>query len=168
MLFRKTVRLLQIALGFTVSMTVTVAIQEAVFPLASDTVTDTELAPRLAQEKEEGKAVKPVTAQLSVGKLAGGEGGMRLPELSRKTVIFTQVTVGGVVSRTATEAEQVAVFPLLSETVRITAFDPKFRHENAEGETVVNETRQLSVEPELMSAPVMVPKPEPFRMTVLF
>ena len=167
-LLRKTVWLLQIAFGFTVSITVTIAIQDAVFPLASDTETETLFAPRFPQEKEDGNAVKPVTAQLSVGKLAGGEGGMRLPELSRNTVILTQVTEGGVVSRTAILAEQVAVFPLFSVTIKTTAFDPKFRQKNAEGETDKNETRQLSVEPELMRAPVILPVPKLFRIIVLF
>lgn len=63
---RNTVAFLQVATGATLSCTVTLALQEAVLPLTSVTVSTTVLTPVLAQVKVEGETVKTPIPQLSV------------------------------------------------------------------------------------------------------
>ena len=56
----------QFTTGLTVSNTVTVALQELLFPEASVAVRETVLAPMLAQVKDVCPAVREIIAQLSV------------------------------------------------------------------------------------------------------
>mgnify|MGYP000867369459 CR=1 FL=1 len=56
----------QFTTGLTVSSTVTVALQELLFPEASVAVKETVLAPMLAQVKDVCPAVREIIAQLSV------------------------------------------------------------------------------------------------------
>ena len=56
----------QFATGLTVSNTVTMALQELLFPEASVAVKETVLAPTLAQVKDVCPAVREIIAQLSV------------------------------------------------------------------------------------------------------
>ena len=79
-----------------------------------------------------------------------------------------QVTVGGVLSTTVTVAEQLALFPLGSVTVRVTEFGPLLAHVNVLGVTVRVAMAQLSLLPLSTSAPVMVALPDAFSATVMF
>ena len=56
----------QFTTGLTVSSTVTIALQELLFPEASVAVRETVLAPMLAQVKEVCPATREMMAQLSV------------------------------------------------------------------------------------------------------
>ena len=74
--------------------------------------------------------------------------------------------MGLVVSTTEMEEAQVAVFPLLSVTVRVTEFVPTFRQVKLELDNTSVAMPQLSVELLFTCALVIEPVPDPFRMTV--
>ena len=66
------------------------------------------------------------------------------------------------------EDAQVAVFPLLSVTVSVTAFAPRLRQVKLELDRTREATVQLSVELLFTCAVVIVAVPEPFRAAVTF
>ena len=115
----------QMAVGAMASTTVTVALQVAVLPALSVTVSVTGLAPRLAQVKLAGATLREAMPQLSEEPLL-----MRLAETLpvplalRLTVRFWQTATGVMRSATVTVWMQVRELPLASVAVQVTLVTP--------------------------------------------
>ena len=99
--------------GAVPSSTVTVALQVAVLPLWSVTVSVTVLAPRCVQSKAVCDAARVATEQLSELPLSMSAAVMvALPKASSWMVMSWQDAVGALPSSIVTVALQVAVLPL--------------------------------------------------------
>ena len=161
MLFRSTT-------GRTVSATVTVEVQVFVFPFASVTVNVTVFGPTFAQVNESGVAESVTVVQLSLDPLLICAAVTEpVPALLSCTVLFWQIAVGRVVSDTVTVDVQVAVFPLASVTVSVTAFGPTFAHVKLSGVAEIVKV-QVSVDALLICAAVTEVVPAPFKIAVRF
>ena len=155
------------AVGGVTSRTVTVAVQVAVLPLPSLAVNVTVFAPKFAQVKLVADRPKLGVPQLSVEPLLICDAViLALPPL-KFTVMFWQLAVGGVTSRTVTVAVQVAVLPLPSLAVNVTVFAPKLAHVKLVVERPKLGVPQLSVEPLLVCDAVILALP-PLKLTVMF
>jgi hypothetical protein len=82
-----------------------------------------------------------------------------VPEEFNTNVNGVQVATGAVLSCTVTVALQVALFPLLSVTVKVTVLNPTFEQLNVEGLTVILAIPQASEDPLSTFAAVIVPFP---------
>jgi hypothetical protein len=116
----------QVMVGDSVSLTVTVKLQLLVLPLESVAVQLTVVTPFENVEPEGGLHTTVTLAeQLSV---ALTENVMfeaeHWPGSVGRIMLEGHVIVGGVWSRTTTNCWQVAVFPLVSDTVQVTTFVP--------------------------------------------
>lgn len=126
----------QIATGGVMSFTVTVAVQVETFPFTSVTVNVTVFAPTFEQEKLFGDTLIEAIPQLSeLPLLTWAAVIVAAPEAFRLTEILRHKAVGGTLSTTVTVDKQVATFPLLSVTVKVTVLAPTLEQLNVEGET---------------------------------
>ena len=165
------VKFLAIAIGLIVSATVTVAVPVLIFPFTSVTVNVTVFAPLLAQVNVKGDAVIVLIPQASDDPLLICEAVIEaVPDEFNWTVIFCVITTGLTVSAIVTIAVPVLTFPFTSVTDNTTVFVPMFEHVNELGVTDNNEvlTPQLSVEPLLTWAGVIVATPVFESWTVMF
>src|SRR5207244_4068999 len=111
--------------GGAASCTVTVAVQLAVLPLLSLTVSVTVFGPMLVQAKVVGLTDRMVMVQLSVELLCTWAAVMLTwPLASRFTSMLCVRTVGGAASCTVTVAVQVPMLPWPSLAVSVTVFGP--------------------------------------------
>jgi hypothetical protein len=106
--------------------------------------------------------VKEVTPQLSVAM-----GGVHVtgPEQEEDAVKLagTPLITGAMLSDTVTVEVQVAVFPPISVTVKVTVLMPRLPQSNAVLDNKRVEIAQLSVDPLLTSLTANVADPEAFR-----
>lgn len=122
---RKTEMLWQLAVGETLSITVTEPEQALVFPDPSVTVRTTVLVPRSLQVNEVGVALRETVEQLSVLPLSISFAVMvALPEPSKYTEMFWHTAVGAVESVIVTTPLQLAELPEGSVTVSVTVLLP--------------------------------------------
>src|SRR5688500_8959496 len=159
----------QIAVGATLSSTVTVAVQVEVFPLTSVTVKVTVFGPTLAQVKlviSKARLWIPHASLLPLSICAAVI--VALPDASNCTVMFWQIAVGAILSSTVTVAVQVDVFPFTSVTVKVTVFGPPL----AQVQLVISSDRlwipHASLLPLSICAAVIVAVPAAFSCTVMF
>ena len=107
-------------MGGVESVIVTVAVQVAVLPWLSVTVSVMEL-PLSAQTKVLSLSTSELMPQASVELLSTATAVvLPLPPASRDTVTSWHKAAGAMVSSTVMSAVQVAVLPLSSDTVRVT------------------------------------------------
>ena len=140
-----TVALCVIAIGSTLSSTVTVAICVETLSLLSVTVNVTVFKPTFSQLKEVVSNSKDLIPQASFDPLSiSSVVIVALPEASSWTVVPWEITVGEVLSSTITSKVQLEVFPEVSVAVAVTAVTPTLKKLPEEG---LNETdaSQLSV-----------------------
>ena len=71
-------------------------------------------------------------------------------------------------STTVTVAVHVREFPAASKTVSVTVFAPRLAQVNELGETVMDVIPQLSLEPLLICAAVILAVPPALKLTVMF
>ena len=148
------------AAGDTVSSTVTVAVHVLALPLASVTVKVTTFAPIILQSKAVWSNAKLWILQLSVEPLSISAALMlALPDPSNWIVISWHKAVGAIVSSTVTPAEQVPVLPLSSVTVKLTVLTPTIVQSKSVGSTIIVSITQLSNEPLLICAALILPFP---------
>jgi hypothetical protein len=167
--FRFTVIFWQTAIGGVMSFTVTVAVQDEVFPFTSIAVSVTVFAPTFEQLKDEGVTVSEANPHEALEPLFTCAAViLTVPPALRFTVIFWQTTEGRTLFWTVTVAAQVETFPLLSVTVSVTVFAPTFVQLNVEGETESEAIPQLSKLPLLICAAVIEPAPAGFNWIVMF
>ena len=139
---------LHIAVGATLSCTVTVEVQVDILPLLSVTVKITVFAPTLEHVNVFGDTVIFFIPQASLEPLSICEAIiLALPVASNCTVKFLHIAVGATLSCTVTVEVQVDILPLLSVTVRVTALVPILVHVNVFGDTVMLFIPQASLEP---------------------
>ena len=138
------------------------------FPLWSVAVTVTVLIPEFAQLNDKGVAIKETTEQLSVGVAAVGPASEIVPPLFKYIVGFWQIKFGRVVSTTETVALQLEEFELISVTVRVTKFGPRFTQLKLELDKTNELIVQLFEDPLFICAAVIVAAPEPLSRTVAF
>ena len=120
----------QTALGSTVSKTITVDVQVAVFAFWSVTVRVKVLLPRLLQVTNPllGTKLKiPHASVLPAFSIAPVI--VAFPEAFRNTEILVHKADGRTVSITITVVTQVLAFPFTSVTVKVTLFGPTFAQE---------------------------------------
>ncbi|SRX75629.1 hypothetical protein AEQU3_02625 [Aequorivita antarctica] len=120
----------QTIIGASLSTTVMVKLQTAVFPLPSVAVNSTVLTPTgNALPLARPPVWVAVALQLSntngIGKVTMA---LHIPASVLAVISAGQVIVGGRSSTTVTTAIQVLVFPLTSVTVKVTLFGPKSAH----------------------------------------
>ena len=143
---------------------VTIELQVAEFPFASVAVSLTVFAPRFAQVKAVGLEVIVTIPQASVDPLFTWLWVIEaVPVPLSCTVRFWQIIVGRMVSLIVIIPAQVAVFPELSVTVRITGLAPTLAQLNVGTFKVKDNIPQLSVEPEFIMDPGGVTVPPMFR-----
>src|SRR6056297_3136766 len=107
----------QMAIGSTLSSTVTVAEQVEAFPLTSVTVSVTAFAPTSEQSKSETSRPKEAIPQLSEEPLSISSAATEaLPIASSCRIMSWQMAIGSILSSTVTLVEQVEAFPLTSVT----------------------------------------------------
>ena len=100
-------------------------VQDEVFPLLSVTVSTEVFEPTFAQLNVPGDKLRFEIPQISLDKLFTRAGEtVTVPSALRKAVTFLHPAIGRMVSLTVTTAEQVAVTPFISVTVRITGLLP--------------------------------------------
>ena len=113
----------QVMVGFTLSETVTVWLQVALFPLLSVTVQITVVKP--IGKADGALLVTEATPQLSAVTGVPSKTPVAVQPVLVVAVIFAgQVMVGFTLSETVTVWLQVALFPLLSVTVQVTVVTP--------------------------------------------
>ena len=157
----------QIAVGATLSSTVTVAVHVLELPFTSVTVKVTVFGPTSAQVNELGLTESDAIPQASVEPPSTSAAVMdALPVASSCTVISWQIAVGATLSSTVTLAVQVAVFPPSSVTVSVTTLTPTSAQVNVFG-LAAKVILQLSVEPPSISAPVILAWPLASNCTVI-
>ena len=114
------------------SVTVTVALQVALLPLASVTVTTTAFVPMFEQSNAVGFTVISMVEQLSAEPVPTiTPSTVTFPVASKFTNTSWQLAVGLVGSDTVMVASQVAVFPATSVAVSVTVTDGTSAHVNA-------------------------------------
>ena len=144
------------------SRTETVPEQLEVLLWLSVTVSVTPLDPRLMQVNEVGLSVIEDTEQLSVEPLFTAVAVVEpFPPAFRKTVTFWHTAIGRIVSPTVTTELQLDEFPLLSVTVIVTLFAPKFAQLNVVGLMIVEAMVQLSVDPLFTCEAIILAVPNP-------
>ena len=164
---KETVMFRHNAVGETVSSTVTVELQVAVFPLVSVTVKMTVFVPTSEQLKLLGETDREAIPQLSVDPLSTSAAEIvALPAASNETVILEQLATGFTISSTVTVAVHVELFPFTSVTVRVTELAPILAQVKVEGETVIVSIPQLSDEPLSMSVAAITAFPVASSCTV--
>ena len=135
------------------SSTVTTAVQASVLPVLSVTISVTVLLPRFAQVKSVTSSARLATVQLSVLPASMSSGVMEaLPVLFSCTVISRHTVVGADVSSTVTVVSQLALFPDVSVTARVTLTLPRSVCVKVSGKTVMSAISQLSVLPRAMAS----------------
>jgi hypothetical protein len=111
--------------GAIASSTVTVALQVALFPALSVTVSTTELAPRFEHVNVLGATDRLAIPQLSVLPPSTCAAVTEAwPAASTYTVALRQTATGGCTSLTVTVNEHVAVLPDVSSAVYVTVVTP--------------------------------------------
>jgi len=166
--FRFTEIFWHIAVGSTLSSTVTVAVQVEEFPLTSVTVNVTVFAPTFEQLNVAGETVIVPIPQASELPLSTSPAAIvTVPAALSWTVIFWQTATGAVLSITVTLAVQVEEFPFTSVTISVTTLLPSLAQVNDEGETESEAIPHASELPLLICVAVMFAVPPADKITLM-
>jgi hypothetical protein len=138
----------QVITGDWLSTTMTVVVQVEALPLTSVTVRITGLLPVLLHVNDDGTTFIAAIPHASELPLSTSPAWINaLPVLSKVTVIAWHNTAGAVLSCTVTIAEQLAVLPQLSRTVKVTVLLPTLAQLKVPGDTVSDAIPQPLVLP---------------------
>ena len=150
------------------SSTVTTAIQVAVFPFTSKTVSVTSFVPTLEQSNVSISIEIESTPQASELPPSTSAAVMTtVPLASNCTVMSWQTAMGATESSTVTSAIQLFTFPLASVTVSVTSFTPTSEQSNVFMSIANVGVPQLSVEPPSTSVATIVAIPLASSCTVI-